>query len=64
MKSATVTVAEAAQLLGVSSDLVYDCVQEGSLPSIRLGSRVLIPRQGLERLLAKGSPRPREAAPA
>jgi excisionase family DNA binding protein len=64
MKSATLTVAEAAELLGVSSDLVYDAVAEGSLPCIRLGRRVLVPRPALDRLLAAAPARKKELAPA
>ena len=43
-----ISVGEAASLLGVSRGLCYQLVQEGRLPSIRLGRRVLISRQALE----------------
>lgn len=47
----TLTVEEAASLLGISRNLAYELVADGRLPSIRLGRRVLVPRQALYRLL-------------
>ena len=41
-------VPEAARLLRVSRNLVYELVAQGRLPHVRLGRRVLIPRQGLK----------------
>lgn len=41
------TVAEAADRLGISSDLAYDLVARGELPSLRLGRRIVIPRIAL-----------------
>jgi excisionase family DNA binding protein len=41
------SVAEAAALLGISKDLVYDLVARGELPSLRLGRRVVVPRRAL-----------------
>ena len=48
----TYTVAEAAALLGVSRSVTYGAVQRGELPSIRIGHRILVPRDALERMLA------------
>ena len=47
----TLTVEEAAALLGISRGLAYEMVREGKIPAIRLGRRVVIPRPALERLL-------------
>lgn len=47
----TLTVEEAARLLGISRSFAYEAVAAGELPSIRIGRRVLIPRAALERLL-------------
>lgn len=47
----TLTVEEAAQMLGVSRSLAYALVARNELPSVRLGRRVVVPRQALERLL-------------
>ena len=50
----TVTVTEAAELLGISRGMAYECVRTGELPSVRLGGRILIPRRKLEDLLECG----------
>ena len=44
----TFTVAETAELLGISRWLVQQAVREGALPSLRLGRRILIPRARLQ----------------
>lgn len=49
----TLTVAEAAELLGISKSAAYDFVRSGELPAIRLGRRVLIPESALLRLLGE-----------
>ncbi len=43
----TLTVAEAAELLGVSRWLIQQQVAQGALPAVRLGRRILIPRARL-----------------
>jgi excisionase family DNA binding protein len=52
----TLSVPEAAQLLGVSRMTAYSAVREGTIPSLRIGRRVLVPRAALDRLLAQGDP--------
>lgn len=47
----TLTPAEAASLLGVSRDLVYEQLHQGVIPCRRLGGRILIPRRALEEWL-------------
>jgi len=42
------SVATAAQTLGVSDDTVYELVQRGELPSLRIGRRRVIPRRAVE----------------
>jgi excisionase family DNA binding protein len=42
-------------VLGISRAHAYDCVRTGELPSISLGRRVVVPRQAIEELLARGS---------
>jgi excisionase family DNA binding protein len=44
-------VAEVADLLGISKDLVYDLVARGELPSLRLGRRIVVPRRALLALI-------------
>lgn len=47
----TVTVVEAASVLGISRSLAYELVGRGELPSIRLGRRILIPTRALEAVI-------------
>lgn len=47
----TYTVMEAAKILGIGRDTAYRAVLEGQIPSIRIGKRLLIPKQALEKLL-------------
>jgi excisionase family DNA binding protein len=47
----TMTVAEAAAVLGVSPSAAYGYVRMGQIPSIRLGRRILIPVSGLRELV-------------
>lgn len=44
----TLSVAETAELLGISRWLVQQAVRDGSLPSLRVGRRILIPRVRLQ----------------
>jgi excisionase family DNA binding protein len=46
------SVVETAQLLGISRWLVQQAVRDGSLPSVRVGRNILIPRVQLDALLA------------
>lgn len=47
----TLTVEEAAALLGISRAFAYEAVRRGEIPSIRIGRRVLVPRVALDRLV-------------
>jgi excisionase family DNA binding protein len=49
----TVSVQEAAELLGISRNHAFRCVQRGEIPSVRVGRRVLIPASYLDRVLAE-----------
>lgn len=48
----TVTVEQAAELLGISRWSAYEAAKRGELPIVRIGKRILIPRRRLEKLLA------------
>lgn len=50
-KRLTLTVEEAAEILGLSRAFAYEAVRRGEIPSIRIGRRILVPRAALERLL-------------
>ncbi|MDO8671921.1 MAG: helix-turn-helix domain-containing protein [Dehalococcoidia bacterium] len=47
----TLTVDEAAKLLGIGRQLAYDRVKTGEIPAIKMGRRLLVPRRALEKLL-------------
>jgi excisionase family DNA binding protein len=49
------SVDEAAELLGLNRNSVYEAAKRGELPTIRVGRRVLISRAGLQRLLDQGN---------
>ena len=51
----TLNVREAARVLGLSRNSVYQACLTGEIPCIKIGKRVLIPRAKLERMLAGGS---------
>ncbi|MDP9441136.1 MAG: helix-turn-helix domain-containing protein [Actinomycetota bacterium] len=44
----TLSVEEAANVLGISRALAYELVRRGELPRLRLGRRVVVPRKALE----------------
>ena len=51
----TLTVEEAAAILGISHRHGYEMVRRGELPALRLGQRWVIVRARLEEMLARGS---------
>ena len=51
----TLTVEEAAKLIGISRGLAYQLAREGRIPVIRFGRRMLVSKAALERLLNDGS---------
>jgi len=48
----TYTVEEAGRLLGLSRNTAYARATDGSLPTIRFGRRLLVPKAALDRLLS------------
>ncbi len=54
-KRMTVTVEEAGALLGIGRNLAYQAVRSGEIPSIRIGKRLLVPRDALNGLLSAGA---------
>jgi excisionase family DNA binding protein len=48
---ATITVEEAAELLGVARGTAYAAARAGQLPTIKLGRRVIVPTARLLALL-------------
>ena len=47
----TVTVEEAARILGISRGAAYSHARDGSLPVVRLGKRFLVPKAALDKML-------------
>ena len=47
----TMKVEDAGKLLGISRGAAYARAKDGSLPTIRLGKRLLVPTAALEKLL-------------
>ena len=52
-KRLTFTVVEAATLLGIGRNSAYEAIKAGSLPSVQIGRRILIPRAALDEFLLK-----------
>lgn len=50
-ESLTLTVVEAAELLGISRSKAYDAVRSGEIPSVSIGRRIVIPRRRLLEML-------------
>jgi excisionase family DNA binding protein len=49
----TYTVEEAAERLGISRSAAYDAVHAGTIPALRFGRRIVVPRAALDRLLGE-----------
>jgi excisionase family DNA binding protein len=49
----TMTVEEAARVLGISRSSAYEAVRRGELPTVRIGRRYVVPRVALERMLSQ-----------
>ena len=60
--AATMTVTETATVLGISRSSAYECVRLGSIPSIRLGRRIVVPTQAINALLGSVTPEPQHDA--
>ncbi|MDP9386744.1 MAG: helix-turn-helix domain-containing protein [Actinomycetota bacterium] len=58
----TLSVEEAASVLGISRALAYELVRRGELPRLRLGRRVVVPRRALEDLVASSHHNVRDGA--
>lgn len=52
---ATLSIAEAAERLGVSYNTIARAIDRGDIPAIRLGRRRTIPTHIIDRLLTEGN---------
>ncbi len=55
-RTPTVTVPVAAQVLGISRATAYEGVAAGTIPSVRIGRRLLVPVAAIRRLLQLDEP--------
>jgi excisionase family DNA binding protein len=53
MEARTLSVKDAAKLLGIGRNSAYEAVRRGEIPAIRIGRRCIVPRVALERLLGE-----------
>ena len=51
LEKRTYNALEVAAMLGISKSKVYDLVRQGVIPSLKLGSRVVIPTQKFDEWL-------------
>lgn len=51
LEKRTYNALEVAAMLGISKSKVYDLVRQGVIPSLKLGSRVVIPKQKFDEWL-------------
>lgn len=61
----TLSVPEAGARLGIGRDAAYNAAHRGEIPTIRIGRRLLVPRDQLDALLAgewQPQPEPSSAA--
>lgn len=49
-----VSIPEAAKLLGISKSLAYELAARGELDTIRLGRRIVVPRNVISKMLQLG----------
>jgi len=47
----TLSVQEVSELLGISRNSAFKAVKAGHIPALRIGRRILIPKQALKKLL-------------
>jgi excisionase family DNA binding protein len=52
MNKLTVSIPEAAKRLGIHKNTAYRLAQEGKLPAMRIGKRIMVPIAKLEELLS------------
>lgn len=60
----TLSIDEAAAMLGISRAHAYELVRRGELPRLRLGRRVVIPRKALEEYVEGATANARRKHPA
>ena len=56
----TVSIPEAAHLLGLSRNGAYEAAKRGELPTVRFGRRIVVSKPALMRLLEEARPKGRK----
>lgn len=51
MSRETLTIEEAARMLGIGRNSAYEAARRGEIPTLRIGRRLVVPRAALERIL-------------
>jgi excisionase family DNA binding protein len=51
----TIDVAEVGRILGISRNLAYTAVRDGTIPSLKIGKRVVVPLEAFERYIASNT---------
>ena len=54
----TMSVAEAAKVLGMPRSSAYAAVARGAITSIRIGRHIVVPRAAVDRMLQENHPAP------
>lgn len=49
----TITIPEAAQELGISRNGAYEAAKRGEIPIVRIGRRLLVPRDAIDQMLRR-----------
>lgn len=55
MEKLVYTVTETAQILDIGMNKAYELVQQNLIPNLRVGRKILIPKQSLEKWLVKSA---------
>lgn len=55
MEKLVYTVTETAQILNIGMNKAYELIQQQEIPNLRVGRKILIPKQSLEKWLVKSA---------
>ena len=56
------SVVEAGQVLGLSKNSAYEAVRNGQIPAIRIGGKLIVPKQAVDRMLGAAEVKSTEMA--
>ena len=58
IKPKAISVQEAGKLLGISKNSAYAAAHDGTIPTIKIGRRLVVPVAALDRMLSGDRPEP------